>query len=450
MKKNLLLLLIVVLYSFTTPEGTTTVSGKITNTENKTIRIKGELFDKEIKLKADGSFSENLTVEFGRVYKIETTKNSIPVYLAKDSKLIINADDANLASTLKFTGKGSVENQYLAQKQLIISANPYDVLYALNENEFLKKLQEIKASVTNLYTKTKFTDASFKEKEARSIYYFEQKNLLFYEKSHGFYGHDTNFKVSETYPKIDERIDMDNDSDFLFSDDYQQIVLNRFYENVAGDVNNIFADGNNAIPKIKALKSQSIKNRLIENSSFNINIENPNYAKIYQEYSSITNDPILKEKLTALYNTTNAVQPGKPSPTFNYENHKGGKTTLEDLKGKYIYIDLWATWCGPCVKEIPFLQKLEEQYKGKNIEFVTISVDAMKDHDKWSKFVTEKQLGGIQLLADNEFKSEFMKAYGIEQIPTFILLDPNGNIVSARAPKPSDPKLIELLNSLKI
>ncbi|WP_431244273.1 TlpA family protein disulfide reductase [Flavobacterium sp. P21] len=443
MKKTLLLLLIVVLYSFTTLGETTTVSGKITNTENKTIRIKGELFDKEIKLKPDGSFLENLALESDRIYKIETSKNSFQIYLTKDSKLIINADDANLESTLKFTGKGSVENQYLAQKQLITSANPYDVLYALKENEFLKKLQEMKASVNNLYQKTKFTDATFKEKEARSIYYLEQKNLLFYEKSHGFYGHDNNFKISETYPKIDDRIDMDNDSDFLFSEDYQQIVLNRFYENV-GDFEN------NAIPKLKALKSQSIKNRLIENSTFNITIENPNYEKIYQEFLSITNDPILKEKLTALYNATNAVQPGKPSPRFNYENHKGGKTALEDLKGKYIYIDLWATWCGPCVKEIPFLQKVEEQYKGKNIEFVTISVDAMKDHDKWSKFVTEKQLGGIQLLADNEFKSEFMKAYGVEQIPTFILLDPNGNIVSARAPRPSDPKLIELFNSLKI
>ncbi|KAF2510160.1 TlpA family protein disulfide reductase [Flavobacterium zhairuonense] len=450
MKKTLLLLLIVVLYSFTTPERTTNVSGKIINTENKTIRIKGELFDKEIKLKPDGSFSENLASESDLIYTIETTKNSFQIYLNKDSKLVINADDANFPSTLKFTGKGSVENQYLAKKQLITSANPYDVLYALKENEFLKKLQEIKTSVNNLYLKTKFTDAGFKEKEAKSIYYLEQKHLLLHEQAHGFYGHEEGFKVSETYPKFDKTIDLDNDSDFLFSNDYQEIVLNQFYKNVEGDVYDIFAAGKNAIPKLKALKSQSIKNRLIENSTYNINIENLDYTKMYQEYMSITNDPVLKQILTTKYNEANAVESGKPSPTFNYENQKGGKTTLENLKGKYIYIDIWATWCGPCVKEIPFLQKVEEQYKGKNIEFVTISIDAMKDHDKWSKFVTEKQLGGIQLLADNEFKSKFMKAYGVEQIPTFIVLDPNGNIVTPRAPKPSDPKLIELLNSLKI
>ena len=48
---------------------------------------------------------------------------------------------------------------------------------------------------------------------------------------------------------------------------------------------------------------------------------------------------------------------GKPSPDFDYENHKGGKTKLSDLKGKYVYIDLWATWCAPCRAEIPYLAK---------------------------------------------------------------------------------------------
>lgn len=73
-----------------------------------------------------------------------------------------------------------------------------------------------------------------------------------------------------------------------------------------------------------------------------------------------------------------------------------------------------------------------------------------KDQEKWSKFVTEKQLGGIQLLAENEWESQFLKAYGVFSVPTFILLDPAGNIVNANAPKPSDDKLIDLFNSLKI
>ncbi|MNQ59839.1 Thiol:disulfide interchange protein TlpA [compost metagenome] len=137
-----------------------------------------------------------------------------------------------------------------------------------------------------------------------------------------------------------------------------------------------------------------------------------------------------------------------PSADFDYENHKGGKTKLSDLKGKYVYIDLWATWCGPCRAEIPYLQKIEEKYHGKNIEFVSVSVDTPKDHDKWQKFVTDKQLGGIQLLSDNEWKSAFVTSYNVTGIPRFILIDPKGNIVSSDAARPSSPELQTQLDTL--
>ena len=136
------------------------------------------------------------------------------------------------------------------------------------------------------------------------------------------------------------------------------------------------------------------------------------------------------------------------SVTFDYENHKGGKTKLEDLRGKYVYIDVWATWCGPCRAEIPFLKKVEEKYEGKNIEFVSISVDVDKDHEKWVNFVKEKELGGMQLFADKNWNSEFMKSYNINSIPRFILIDPKGNIVKSDAERPSSPALTAELDKL--
>lgn len=139
---------------------------------------------------------------------------------------------------------------------------------------------------------------------------------------------------------------------------------------------------------------------------------------------------------------------GKESKGFEYENHAGGKTKLEDLRGKYVYIDVWATWCGPCRAEIPFLKKVEEKYHGKKIEFVSISVDVDKDHEKWVKFVTDKQLGGIQLFADKNWMSEFITSFGINSIPRFILLDPEGKVVSANAERPSDAQLVATLDKL--
>ena len=147
---------------------------------------------------------------------------------------------------------------------------------------------------------------------------------------------------------------------------------------------------------------------------------------------------------------------GTVSPNFdNYENFNGQTTSLKDLKGKYVYIDIWATWCGPCIAEIPALKKLESDYHDKNISFVSISIDDAKRHggsmeiahEKWKKMVGEEELGGIQLFAPNGWETDFIKDYKIYGIPRFILLDPEGNIVSASAPRPSSKWLIELFDS---
>jgi len=138
---------------------------------------------------------------------------------------------------------------------------------------------------------------------------------------------------------------------------------------------------------------------------------------------------------------------GTPSPKFvNYENHKGGTTSLDDLKGKYVYVDVWATWCGPCKREIPFLKEVEKEFHDKNIEFVSISIDKKEAYETWKQMVTEKELGGIQLYAGDDL--QFVNDYGIEGIPRFILIDDRGNIVNSDAQRPSNPKLKEVLNGL--
>ncbi len=146
-----------------------------------------------------------------------------------------------------------------------------------------------------------------------------------------------------------------------------------------------------------------------------------------------------------------ALSPGMISPQFaDYANYKGGKSSLADFKGKYVYIDVWATWCIPCIYEMPYMIEVEKEYEGKNIEFIGISIDRKKDEEKWRKMIVDKELLGTQLLADKEIDSQFIQDYFIQGIPRFILLDPDGNIVSYDAPRPSEPRLKELFNSLNI
>jgi len=182
--------------------------------------------------------------------------------------------------------------------------------------------------------------------------------------------------------------------------------------------------------------------------------EAPNLDSLIVEMDE-NNDAMFFKYLETNYEKmhANAVRfsKGKQSPVFNnYENYKGGKTSLSDLKGKYVYLDIWATWCKPCKDEIPALKILEQDFHNNNIEFVSISVDKPEAYDTWRNMVKDMDLKGIQLFSDYNFDSEFITQYGINAIPRFILLDPEGNIVDADADRPSNPKLIELFVELGI
>ena len=148
---------------------------------------------------------------------------------------------------------------------------------------------------------------------------------------------------------------------------------------------------------------------------------------------------------------------GTPSPTWeDYENFKGGTTSLSDLKGKYVYVDVWATWCAPCKAEIPFLKKLEAEMHDKNIAFVSMSIDDDRTHKgsweqaaaDWKAMVADKELGGVQIMAPKGWQSQFVVDYQIKGIPRFILIDPDGNVVNPSAPRPSDPELKTMLAEL--
>lgn len=130
---------------------------------------------------------------------------------------------------------------------------------------------------------------------------------------------------------------------------------------------------------------------------------------------------------------------------FTYPDINGNKVSLASLKGKVVLVDVWATWCGPCRQQIPYLKKMEEELRDKDIAFVSISVDEEKDFEKWKQFVDKEQLKGIQLYAKGW--SDFAKYYDIRGIPRFLVFDQNGKIVTVDSPRPSQPELKELLLS---
>lgn len=137
-------------------------------------------------------------------------------------------------------------------------------------------------------------------------------------------------------------------------------------------------------------------------------------------------------------------QPGEAAIDFTYEDRNGKAYSLSDFKGELVYVDVWATWCGPCVREIPFMQTLETDYHGKGLTFLSVSVD--DNREAWETMLDEKEMGGEQLIADKGWSSEIMKSYAINGIPRFMLFDKEGNVISLMAPRPSSEEIRTLID----
>ena len=114
-----------------------------------------------------------------------------------------------------------------------------------------------------------------------------------------------------------------------------------------------------------------------------------------------------------------------PAPDITFQNEKGKTLHLDKLKGKITLIDFWASWCGPCRKEIPHVKKYYEEYKNKGVQFISVSIDAKKD--AWTKALKEEQMSWLQGWAPNSGK-DVLNTYQFNGIPFLILLDKKGNI----------------------
>lgn len=170
-----------------------------------------------------------------------------------------------------------------------------------------------------------------------------------------------------------------------------------------------------------------------------------NMQKNYEGFMKYSNDESMKKEISREYKLNLALAKGQPAPDFTMKDKEGNAYRLSDFKGKVLYIDVWATWCGPCCAEIPFMEKRYEQFKNnKNIVFISISVDDNKT--AWKKKIEKDKTAWKQFIVDGGFKSDLCKNYGIRAIPRFLLIDQKGKIISVKAPRPSNKIIINQLN----
>jgi thiol-disulfide isomerase/thioredoxin len=157
------------------------------------------------------------------------------------------------------------------------------------------------------------------------------------------------------------------------------------------------------------------------------------YKNIVDEYVTI---PYLKKSLYRMYDSVNKqVEKPEVASAIVVDKLKGAsvKQILDRIlsanKGKVIYIDCWATWCGPCLHEMPFSKKLEDELKGKNIAFVYLCMDS--DEKQWKSSIGYFKLGGQHYLIDKQQMSEINSIYNLSGVPNYILYDKKGLLIES-------------------
>lgn len=191
------------------------------------------------------------------------------------------------------------------------------------------------------------------------------------------------------------------------------------------------------------LKQYLIANNLYE--LYHFNLKNEAYKKLVEQYAGVWAKPILEE-CASFKPKVEVVLPAVEYPVLSGINPEGQPIKLSDFKGKWVVIDFWATWCGPCLNQIPYFLELKKRCKELPVVFLGVSVDTDSDKDKWVEAVKKEQLAGPQMLCTN--KASVYAQFAIAAIPHFVLIDPNGKLYMNGVPFPTTGIMERLLKDL--
>ena len=173
----------------------------------------------------------------------------------------------------------------------------------------------------------------------------------------------------------------------------------------------------------------------------------PELQKMGDRFYKESNAPGYVATIKKSFGMWESIGPGKPAPDFTGQTADGKKLSLSSLKGKVVYVDVWATWCGPCKEEFPHSKKLMKAFKGNDkVAFLFVSTD--QNVEAWKKMLPDKSVPeGIHInQVQNQQSDAIWENYHLWGIPRYILIGADGKMLQTHAPRPSSGKVEELLN----
>jgi thiol-disulfide isomerase/thioredoxin len=428
----------------------TTISGQVENFDNDFALLHSKGITDTIWLADDGSFTHTVMISDPCYLRIRAGRNSNLLYLNPGGDIKLDVDIKNPTENPFKAGSLLQQNSTLYDVNQTVNsvAKDFRSLYTLSQEDFASTIDSLKILTSTMIERVKGTDKGFASLENARIDY------LFASWKYNYPEYNARLSGNEFEPNLDDyafvnQFDFGNKKHFSMSE-YTSLIENHinniYYNEIARDEHkgkSVFEQTLILFDMIDSLvPDQTMQDYYKHNSTSeavkwsSLEIAK-NVAEHFvataksDEYRTIIERDLAKRMLLA---------PGQPAPEFTLTSIDGKEYSLSDFKGQIVYLDFWASWCGPCLREIPSLLKLKDAYKGKPIAFVAISID--DDKSAWEKMVNEKQLKGYQLHAEKAWQSDAAKHYQVYGVPTFVLIDGEGKIIEYPATRPSDPETV--------
>jgi thiol-disulfide isomerase/thioredoxin len=454
MKKYLAILLLPLMAACTKAPKDAFISGTLLNYKDTVVYLSAKGIAETVKVKPDMTFEFKTTINKPVLYTLKTgRRSSFELYLTPGDKTQVTIDFDALKAGPKFSGVLENVNNFLLEKKSVVDkylAN-YKEVYGLNKDQFNAKLDSLSNDLVAKANSLSNSDVAKLEK-IRVGYFI--KNLKASYPENNAYVRSVEFNADSADYSFLEGFDLNN-ADHLMYKEYLElvntIIMNKFIKEI-GMKNFETMPATERLTKLFALIDNNITNLEVRDYlKQNAFMDDLSYGEFWK-LNDLVNKFLAECKtvgyksiIETLYNQKMLLAPGKVAPGFSYKDINGKEYSLAGLKGTLVYIDFWATWCGPCRHELPYLEEVEKAYIGKKITFISMSVD--DDMVAWDKMVKEKKMMGLQLHADGAFQSSAAKDYQVKGIPTFVLIDQDGIIISPSAPRPSSgAELINLLD----
>ncbi|TFH36108.1 MAG: AhpC/TSA family protein [Bacteroidia bacterium] len=440
------------------PVNQSTITGTVLNNPTDYILLSQMRSIDTLMVNEDGTFSIVKTLDKPGSYYLQTNKKFAALYLEPGKNLEITFDANDFDATLAFAGDLALENRYAREigtynnESGRISRDLY-----LGEPEAYRTVvteqRQAKDKLLNDFMSANpGMSKSYINNEGMGYEFGYYSALLNYEEAHKYYAKVEEVILPEDWYSFMTNIDINNAA-YLDNPACLNVVSSIISKGI--DEASDLGDDAWGTAELTAAQFEWVNANITDpavsdyflNSFLTeiVDYQGPSgieqYVNSYIETSTNEeNKKAFQEKIVEWAPLT----PGNDAPTFTLPDINGNEVSLADFAGKYVYIDFWATWCGPCKIEIPVLAELAVEYKDKNLVIVSISVD--KDKQAWIDMITNDKPEWLQIHDGVNMNDDYLVKY----IPTFVLLDREGKILNPRAPRPSSgEKLTSLFNSLE-